>query len=427
MRIVVVGYGPGGVAAAVASRTFSPKAEVKIITEETVDAHRKPGASLALEFPDTSDLSIADWSFRALSEKGIEVISGTRVISGDPSKKTLELEKAGKSHSTLAYDKLILATGGRPNIPDIPGTDLPGVFTIQDMPDASTIGKKLSGMKRVVIVGAGFSGLETAERLVSLGKETHMIVRSRFMRRQLEEPMSSELASRIPSSVRLHLGKAPKSVDGNTKVESITVGDEAIPTDAVIFMTGVRPDVTLARSLGVAIGELGGIVVDVSMQTSVSDIYAVGDCVEMTDPLSEKPILLPVGSVAARAGRQAGVAAVGGTKIYADTSRRLQYDRIFGTDIVCIGHSTTTAAAVGIEVKAEYFEDPAEFTKAALIVDKSGTLVGGQVISSRMGARLAYEIFKRVESRATLRDAPLLKPRHERLKEYIENTFGPIR
>jgi len=426
MKIVIVGYGPGGAAAAVATRMFNSDADIKIVTEEILESHRKPGASLALEIPDTNDLAINDWSWSELAKKRIEVLSGTSVTQGDSKSKTLQIT-GKKGISTLDYDKLIIATGGVPRIPKIPGTNLEGAFTIQDMADTREIGKQLSGMNKIVIIGAGFSGLETAERLISLGKDTHLIVRSRLMRRQLEEPMSTELLSRIPNALTIHKGVSPSSVSGDGKVDGLVLDGEKLEADAVLFMTGVRPNVELAKQLGVKIGDLGGIIVNETMQTSEDNIYAVGDCVEIIDSLIKKPILSPVGSVAARAGRQAGVAAVGGKKIYDDTSMRFQYDRIFGTDIVCIGHSSTTAEGMGVKTNVQYIHDTSEFAKVALVTDSKGQLIGGQVIASRMGARLGYEIFERVESGAILQDKPLLKPRHERLREYLETTFGPIR
>ena len=426
MKIVIVGYGPGGAAAAVAARMFNSEAEIKIVTDETLEAHRKPGASLALKHPDTRDLAINDWSWSELSKKRIEVLSGTTVIQGDTKSNSIQITDK-KGTSTLNYDKLILATGGIPNIPNIPGNDLNRVFTVQTMADTSELGKQLAGMNRIVIIGAGFSGLETAERLVSLGKDTHMIVRSRLMRRQLEEPMSAELLSRLPDSLTVHQGVSPTSVSGSGRVEKLVLSDNEMEVDAVLFMTGVKPNVKLAQQLGVKIGNLGGIVTDEKMQTSEDNIYAVGDCVEIIDPYTNKPLLLPVGSVAARAGRQAGVAAVGGKKTYDDTSKRLQYDRIFGTDIVVVGHSSTTAEDMGVKTSVQYVEDPAEFAKVALVSDSKGQLIGGQVIASRMGARLGYEILDRVESGATLRDKPLSKPRHERLRDFLESTYGPIR
>lgn len=426
MKIVIVGYGPGGASAAVAARMFNSEADIKIVTEETLESHRKPGASLALEVPDTSDLAINDWSWSELAKKRIEVLSGTSVIKGNAKSNSLQITGV-KGSSTLNYDRLILATGGIPDVPDIPGVELPGVFTIKDMADTSRIGKQLSGMNTIIIVGAGFSGLETAERLISLGKDTHLIVRSRLMRRQLEEPMSAELLLRLPRSLHVHTGVSPTSVSGNGKVDGLMLNGKKLEADAVLFMTGVKPNVELAKQLDVRIGTLGGIIIDKQMKTSNDNIYAVGDCVEVNDSLTNKPLLLPVGSVAARAGRQAGVAAVGGKKIYEDTSKRLQYDRIFGTDIVCIGHSSTTALNMGVKTSVQYIHDDAEFTKVALVTDHKGQLIGGQVIAPRMGARLGYEILERVESGAILQDKPLLKPRHERLRDYLETTYGPIR
>lgn len=425
MKIVIVGYGPGGAAAAVAARMFDSEADIKIVTQETLESHRKPGASLALEIPDTNELAINDWSWDALSKKRIEVLSGSTVTPADSKLNSLQIT-GQKGSSTLDYDRLILATGGIPNVPDIPGTDLKGVFTVQTMADTSEIGKQLTSMNKIIIVGAGFSGLETAERLVSLEKDTHLIVRSRLMRRQLEEPMSTELMSRLPNTLTVHQGESPTSVIGDDKVEGLSLGNTKLDADAVLFMTGVKPNVELAKQLGVKIGGLGGIVINEKMQTSEDGIYAVGDCVEVIDAYTNKPLLLPVGSVAARAGRQAGVAAVGGKKIYEDTSKRLQYDRIFGTDIVCIGHSSTTAQDMGVKISVQYVDDPSEFAKVALVTDSKGQLIGGQVIASRMGARLGYEILDRVESGAILQDKPLLKPRHERLRDYLETTYGPI-
>ncbi len=402
---------------------FNSEAEIKIITEETFESHRKPGAAMALEFPETGDLKIEDWSFDALAKNRIEILTGTVVTGGDSNSKTLKLD----STKSIEYDKLVLATGGIPAVPEISGTTLPGVHTIQTMADTSEIGKHLSRLDSIVVVGAGFSGLETAERLISLGKEVHLVVRSRLMRKQLEDPMSTELLSRLPDKLIVHTGKAPSSVSGEKKVEGLLFDNESLSADAVLFMTGVRPNSKLAETLGVNLGDLGGIIVDETMMTSIKDVFAVGDCVEMKDPLTNQPLLLPIASVAARAGRQAGVTAAGGSKVYDDPIRRLQYDHIFNTDIVVIGHSSVSANALGVKTNVQYMEYPIEFAKVALVTTEEGRLIGGQVISSRMGARLGYEILDRVESGTFLKDKPLLKPRHERLREYLESTFGPIR
>ena len=426
MKLVIVGYGPGGVAAATAARAFDRDAEIILITDETIQAHRKPGSSLALEFPDSEKLFIADWSYEALRKNRIEIYPGVRVISADTGERTLQTVDSKSKSSTISYDKLILATGGVPAVPEMPGVDLPGVHTIQTMVDASRIGETLRDAETVIIVGAGFSGLETADRFREMGKDVHLIVRSRLMRRLLEEPMSDELESRIPPGVIVHKGSSPERVIGKDGVKGLIVGSEEMLADAVLFMTGVSPNTELAKTLGLKIGSLGGIVVGPTMETSADGIYAVGDCVELMGRLSGKPMLLPVGSAAARAGRQAGVTAVGSKKVYSDTALKLQYDRIFNTDIVCIGHSSTTASGAGIGTKTHYLDDPAEFAKIALVTTKDDRLIGGQVLSARMGSPIAYQILERIESGAKLSEKPLLKPRHERIKDLLENMLGPI-
>jgi NADH oxidase (H2O2-forming) len=427
MRITIVGYGPGGVAAATAAKTFDSNAEIAIITEETLPAHKKPGATMALEHPETRELEIRDWSYESLKKGGIEVKSGMKVVGGDLGKKSLELVSTDGKSSSHQYDRLIIATGGVPSVPEMPGIDLLGVYTIQSMAETSVIGKALDTKDTVVIVGAGFSGLETSERLYKMGKEVHLIVRSRLMRKQLEEAMSEDLLSRIPRGIKLHLGFAPTSVIGSKHVTGIEVGEKTIETSIVLFMTGVRPNASLAAQLGIKIGALGGIAINNLTETSTDGVYAVGDCVELIDSLTGKPRLMPIGSTAARAGRQAGVAAVGREKVYEDTSVMLQYDRIFDTDIVCIGHSSTSARDVGLETEVQYLEDPNEAMKVALVTDKEGRLIGGQVLSARMGARVGYEILNRVEAGSTLKERPMLQGRHEQILSLLERTFGPMK
>ncbi|MFW9966456.1 MAG: NAD(P)/FAD-dependent oxidoreductase [Candidatus Thorarchaeota archaeon] len=427
MKIVIIGYGPGGVAAAAAAKTFDSNAEIMILTSEVMGAHRKPGATLALERPETRELEIRDWSFEALRKRGIDIKTGVNVVGGDLKKKTIEFVSNDGKSSYIQFDRLIIATGGIPSVPMIPGIDLHGVYTISSMAETSIIGKELDSINTIVIVGAGFSGLETAERLYKMGKEVHLIIRSRLMRKQLEDAMSKDLLSRIPHGINLHLGSAPKAVIGSKQVTAIEVGDKPINTDLVLFITGIRPNSFLAEKLGLKIGSLGGIAINNLTETSEDGVYAVGDCVEMTDSLTGKARLMPIGSTAARAGRQAGVAAVGRQKVYEDTSVVLQYDRIFDTDIICIGHSSTSAREVGLETDVQYLEDPNEAMKVALVTDKNGRLIGGQVISARMGARVGYEILNRVEAGAILKERPMLQSRHEKIHSLLERTFGPMK
>ncbi len=425
MRLVVVGYGPGGVYAALAAKMFAPDMDVIILTKETIPAHRRPGITLGFKSVDTDVLTIPEWTPEALAKKGIEVRQGVTVTDGDSSNKILTLE--GGSESTLKYDKLVLATGGRSVLPNLPGIELDGVYTVQDLMDAKRVAEAVKDASSVVVIGAGFIGLEAAERLYELKKDVHIVVRSRLLRRLLEPEMSAELAARIPSGVHVHLGLSPEQVIGEECVRCVSLGTERIDTEVVLCVTGIVPETALAESLGVKIGKLGGVVVNERMETSVPDIYAVGDCIEIKDFLTGKPILLPVASAAAREGRQAGAVIAGKNKIYPDVALRFQYDYIFGTEIVTVGASTTEAAAVGIDTKVQYLYDPAEYTKVALVTDHDGRFIGGQILSSRMAAPIGYQIMSRIGEGAKIEERPLTKFRHDELKAVLEEVIGPIK
>ncbi len=426
MKLVIIGSGPGGIAAATTAKAFARDTEVMIITDEETEPHRRPGVALALEHPKTELLQIADWSFNQLEKKGIIIHRGTRVVDCDPEAKTVTIDRNGSSKA-IDFDKLIIATGGTPIVPPVKGKDLPSVLTIKNLADIQSIAEQLSSINAIVVVGAGFSGLEMAEKFHELGKDVHLVVRSRILRALIEEELSTEVKVRIPTSVHVHVGESLSSINGDDRVRSVTIADEEVHADAVVCMTGVRPNVDLAKQLGLEIGPNGGVLVNRVMQTSSPDIYAVGDCAELTDSNTGKTFLLPVASMAARAGRQAGVSAIGRDRVYDDLNIRYQYDYIFSTEIISVGLSSTHARAFGISAQVHYLEDPAEYAKIALVIDTNGKIIGGQVVSARMGSPIAYQIYERVRQGAIVSDQLLLEPRYDRVRALLESTFGPIR
>ncbi len=427
MKIVVVGYGPGGAAAAFTAKTFDKSAEVAVLTDETHDAHRRPGVAMALESPWPKELTVPQWSLQTLAGAGIKVKTGVTVVGGSVEDNRLDCRAPNGSTFVEEYDRLILALGGVPALPPIPGVDLDGVFTIRDIRDASRAGEYLAHVSTVAVIGAGYIGLEMAERLKRMGKTVHLVVRSRLMRRLLEVPLSEDLAARVAPRVHLHLGRSPEAIVGEEQARCVVVGGDDLDVDAVLCVTGLRPNTALAKELGLELGPAGGVLVDEQMRTSVENVFAVGDCAEIPDALTGKPVLLPVASAAARGGRQAAVAALGRRKRFRDVSLRLQYDRVFETDVLCVGYSSTVAASLGVETDVEVIEDTAEMTKVALVTTKEGRLVGGQVIASRMASVVGLQLYKRVLAGVTLEQAPLLDPVHDRIRRLLEQTYGPIR
>jgi NADPH-dependent 2,4-dienoyl-CoA reductase/sulfur reductase-like enzyme/rhodanese-related sulfurtransferase len=257
---------------------------------------------------------------------GIDARINCEAISIDPQKKTVDLRDVATGEvTTESYDKLVLAPGARSVRPPLPGIDLPGIFEVRTVPDARTIREWiekgtsfLAGMysysgiqfvkpaRRAVVIGGGFIGLETAENLVHAGFDVTLVE----MLDQVLAPLDREFARLVEEHLikhGMHLalgdGVAGFRQAGDGSLEVQTKSGKVHPADIVIIALGVRPDVSLARTAGLDIGDRGGIRVNGHMRTSDPDIFAVGDAVEVQDFVTGEWSLVALAGPANRQGR----------------------------------------------------------------------------------------------------------------------------
>jgi NADPH-dependent 2,4-dienoyl-CoA reductase/sulfur reductase-like enzyme/rhodanese-related sulfurtransferase len=206
------------------------------------------------------------------------------------------------------YDALVLSPGASPIRPPLPGIDLPGIFTLRDLPDSEDIREWIESRNahRAVIVGGGFIGLEMAENLVHRGLEITIVE----MADQLMPPLDAEMADFVRRRVATHTAHLQLG-DGVAGFEQASDGSLVVRTgkgasfgaDLAILAIGVRPESQLAREAGLEIGERGGIRVDPQMRTSDPRIWAVGDAVEVKDRVIDQWELVPLAGPANRQGR----------------------------------------------------------------------------------------------------------------------------
>jgi NADPH-dependent 2,4-dienoyl-CoA reductase/sulfur reductase-like enzyme/rhodanese-related sulfurtransferase len=216
-----------------------------------------------------------------------------------------------------SYDALVLSPGSLPIRPPLPGIDLPGVFTLRTIPDSRQIREWISqrNVKRAIVVGGGFIGLEMTENLTKRGISVAIVE----MLPQVMPPLDPEMVAPIhdhlvAKGVSLHLGDAVSEFKQDPKGSTITVvtkSSQEYTCDMVILAIGVRPEVSLAKETGLEIGALGGIRVDDQMHTSDEQIWAVGDAVEVRDFISGEWTLLALAGPANRQGRIAADAIFG--------------------------------------------------------------------------------------------------------------------
>ncbi len=241
----------------------------------------------------------------------------------------------------LTYDKLILAQGGSPVVPALPGVDRPQVFKLWTIPDMDRIQKFLEEQKpqRAVIAGGGFIGLEMAEALKARGLNVTVVE----LAPRVMVTMDPEFGAMIEAGIR-ESGVDVKTAVGLAEIgeRSVTLSDgSTIEAEMVMLSVGVRPELSLARKAGLTIGSTGGLQVNEFLQTSDPDIYAAGDMVEISHKVSGRQVRIPLAGPANRQGRIAATNALGG---------RLSYRGALGTSVVKIFDAT--AASTGLTEKA---------------------------------------------------------------------------
>jgi len=343
MKVIIVGGVAGGASCAARLRRLDEKVEILMVERGPYVSYANCGLPYHVGdvIKKESSLLVASAElFR--SQFAIEVRTSCEAIAIDPKKKTVDLRNVTTGEvTTEPYDKLVLSPGAASVHPPLPGIDLPGIFHVRTVPDVKTIREWvergtsfLAGMynysgiqfvkpvRRAVVIGGGFIGLEMAENLVHLGFDVTLVE----MLDQVLAPLDREFARLVEEHLKrygVHLalndGVAGfKQLDGGA-LEVKTKSGKTYPADVVILALGVKPDTTLAKTAGLEIGERGGIRVDDHMRTSEPDIFAVGDAIEVKDFVTGEWCLIPLAGPANRQGRIAADVICGRDSSYRGT------------------------------------------------------------------------------------------------------------
>nr|WP_304654845.1 FAD-dependent oxidoreductase [Sporolactobacillus sp. STSJ-5] len=307
-RIIIVGGVAGG--ASVATRLRRLNEENEIVMYEKGAYISFANCGLPYYVGGTireKDALLVESVENMVNEFNIEVHNNTEVIDVDPDKHTISVKDVlNGEESTDHYDRLILSTGARPIVPKIPGLDqADNVFSVRNIPDVERIKNYIDTHKvsKTTVIGGGFIGLEMAENLVDLGLEVTIIEASP----QVMAPLDFEMAQFVHEQIELNGvklivndGVARFSDNGHKVVLS---SDKEIDTDLTVMSIGVLPDSRLGQKAGVKTGIKGAIVVNEHFETSVPDIFAIGDVIEVKDFITGNPTLIPLAGPANRQGR----------------------------------------------------------------------------------------------------------------------------
>ncbi|MDD2284562.1 MAG: FAD-dependent oxidoreductase [Paludibacter sp.] len=387
-KIIIIGGVAAGATAAAKVRRLSPEANIIMLEAGPDISFANCGLPYYIGGDIKSRSKLILQSPESFNEQyNVEVHTHTMVTAIDrTNRKIMALDVRNGETRTYEYDKLILAQGGRPVKPEIPGADAEHVFSLWTLEDMDNIHRFIEEEEpaTAVVIGGGFIGLEMVEALVKRGMKVHVVE----MMPHVIGIMDPEIAGFIQQEmlsygVKIHTNKGVTAINPN----SVKLNDGTVlKSDMVIMSIGVRPTLQLAKDAGLSIGEAGGLLVDEYLQTSDEHIYAAGDMVEIQHRVSGKKVRIPLAGPANRQGRIAAENVLGGKHPYKGATGT-SIVRVFEAVAGITGLSLKQARAAGLPADAvvvhkehhtSYYPGSENVTVMLVYHTETGMILGGQ-------------------------------------------------
>ena len=417
MKVVIVGGVAGGATAAARLRRLDESAEIVVFERSGYVSYANCGlpyyiggiitdrAELTLQTPESF------WRrFR------VDMRVRHEVTAIHPDTKTVDVKNLATGEVFAeSYDKLILSPGARPTQPALPGVGIDRLFTLRTVEDTLKLREFIEQHhpRSAVLAGGGFIGIELVENLRDLGLDVTVVQRPRQLLNPLDADMAAFLHAQLrEKGVKLMLGRTVEGFAADGDRVNVLIKDEApLTADMVVLAIGVTPDTGLARDAGLELGIKGSIVVNDRMETSVPDIYAVGDAVQVKHSVTGQDALLSLAGPANKQGRIAADNICGGDSRYLG-SQGSSVIKVFDMTIAATGVNEKTARQAGIDCDKVFLSPmshagyyPGGKVMTMKVVFEKGTyrLLGAQIVG--------YEgVDKRIDVLATAIHAGLTGP-----------------
>lgn len=377
-RIIVVGGVAAGASAAAKARRTNENASITVYERGPFISFANCGLPYYLSKDIVERDSLLVVTPSVLSGRfGLDVRTNHEVLAVDSAAKTVAVRGPDGRQLEQPYDKLILATGSSPIRPRLPGIDGPGIHTLTTIPDAEAIRKLIDGPeppRRALIIGLGAIGLEVAEAFLKRKMDVTLV----DLMPQVLPPLDPEMAAPVSAHLaekgaHLVLGDAIAAFHEPEPYTAQLKSGRTIPFDIAVLSIGVRPNLELARSAGLSIGDAGGVVVNDRMETSVPHIYAAGDIVESKHLVTGKMLRMPLAGPANRQGRTAGANAAGGD---------MRFRGVLGTFIVRAGE--VAAGKTGLSEREAKQEELDYFVSLTHSPDHATYFPGSTMMSIKL-------------------------------------------
>lgn len=395
MKTLVIGGVAAGTKAAAKLKREDRSAEVTLITKSRDISYAGCGLPYYVGgLIETEEELIVNTPKKFEGLTGVKVLTEREAVHLDAEKKTVQAKNLlSGEEEEYSYDNLIIATGASAIVPNVPGISLPGVFQMRTPQDAYDLRAYIEeqSVKRAVVAGGGFIGLEIAENLQAKGISVTVIDMASQIMPNVFDPEMADYAKKHlqKSGIRIQTGTALKAVLGEEKASGIQTDHGTIMADLVVVSIGIRPNTAFLADTGMEM-DRGTIVVDNQMKTSLPDIYAAGDCVVVKNRITGKSQWSAMGSSANYEGRTLAQVLAGKEKYYPG---------VLGTGVVKLpglnagrtGLTETQARDAGFDVetvlavtddKAHYYPDSDAFSVKMIADKNSHKLLGIQVFGA---------------------------------------------
>lgn len=367
-RYVIIGNGIAGVSAAETIRSLDPDSPLLMIAAEEFPPYSRPMISLVLEGAVTPDrLVIRPPDF--YQRLGIEALVGHKVVELDPQAARLRTDRG----ESLAYDRLLIASGADPRPVEAPGSDLAGIFYMRTEAQVRGMLEMLPGVEQALVLGGGLVGFKAAYGLLHRGVKVTMLIRSPHPLAMQVDPRAGELIRRELEAhgLTVQVGVEVQEFWGDGRVQGARLSSgQKLDCQLVVVGKGVRPAVDFLPADRVQVEN--GILVDRHLRTSLEGVYAAGDVVQAQDLLRGRPWVNAIWPVAVEQGRVAGANLAGRPVAYRGSVGR-NVMRIFGLDLMTAGLVNPPQDQDGYRVLAE--SDPRRGTYRRLVL-REDRLVG---------------------------------------------------
>ena len=416
MKFLIIGGDAAGMSAASRAKRNNPDLNI-VVLEKTMDvSYSACGMPYNIADPNREMNDLVVRHARVFREKqGINLLTGHCVESIDPVNSTVAGTSLQGEAFQFFYDNLLIATGGSPIIPDLSGFDLPGVMTLKSLDDGRRIKAfiKSNNVKKAVIIGMGYIGLEMCEALRGRSIEVDMVKPGPVFLPWMEEEMSNSVREEVESNnVKLHPGQLVQKIEANDQQLKVICSDLTLEADMVLIAMGIKPNSELAAQAGIDLGIKNAIAVDRKLKTSDENIYAAGDCADAYHVVTGKKTWVPLALRANRAGwavadnicgKEVELPGVAGTAVF----------KVFDLEVARTGLSMEEAiksgfdpAKVIIKARSRAHAHPgASFIRVQMIGDKkTGRLLGAQMVGKEGVAHRINALAVALHSRMTVEE-----------------------